>query len=324
MDSKLGNLFQTTQQEDSFTFTITSAEAGWRFDHYLAHHLVSSSRSQINAAIKKGTITINGVPGKAARKLRSGDHVCGYIVAQSAPVRPEPQQVDFAILFEDEHLLMVDKPPHLVVHPANGNHDHTLVNGLLQHCLSIRDAGDLVRPGIVHRLDKDTSGVMVVAKSDHVHRMLVEAFKARQVSKKYQAVVCGTMETGFGRVVAPIGRHPVSRKKMAIRSNSGKFAATSWSLKRTLGRDYSLVDIAIETGRTHQIRVHMASIGHPVAGDGVYGPAKSSASFPRQLLHSRQLQFVHPVTGSKVTGVAPLPADFIDILKHYDSAGAVL
>lgn len=323
MHSKLDNLSQISQQEDIFSFTITSAEAGWRFDHYLAHHLVSSSRSQINAAIKKGTITINDVPGKAARKLRPGDHVCGYVAAP-APALPEPQQVDFAILFEDEHLLMVDKPPHLVVHPANGNHDHTLVNGLLYHCLSIADAGDPVRPGIVHRLDKDTSGVMVVAKSTNVHRMLVEAFKARQVSKKYQALVCGTMETHCGRVVAPIGRHPVSRKKMAIRSNSGKFAATNWSLKEVLGRDYSFVDIAIETGRTHQIRVHMASIGHPVAGDGVYGPAKSSASFPRQLLHSRQLQFVHPVTGSKITGVAPLPHDFIDILKHYGCVGAVL
>lgn len=322
MDPELDNLSRVSRREDTFSFTITSAETGWRFDHYLAHHLVFFSRAQIHAAIKKGTITINGVACKAAKKLHAGDHVHGYVAA-SVPVLPEPQQVDFTVLFEDEHLLMVDKPPHLVVHPANGNHDTTLVNGLLYHCLDIRDAGDPVRPGIVHRLDKDTSGVMVVAKTTHVHRKLVEAFKARQVSKKYQAVVGGAMETCSGRVVAPIGRHPVSRKKMAIRPQSGKFAATSWFLKKVLGRDYSYVDIAIETGRTHQIRVHMASIGHPVAGDGVYGPAKSSAVVPRQLLHARQLQFIHPVTASKVTGIAPLPHDFLDILQHYGCAGEV-
>ncbi|MFN2353265.1 MAG: RluA family pseudouridine synthase [Desulfopila sp.] len=323
MDAELDNFSQISRQEDLFSFTITSAEAGWRFDHYVAHRLGFFSRSQIHAAIKKGTITINDVACKAARKLRAGDHVRGYVAAPVLAL-PEPQQVDFSILFEDEHLLMVDKPPHLVVHPANGNHDNTLVNGLLYHCRTLRDAGDPVRPGIVHRLDKDTSGVMVVAKSTHVHRMLVEAFKARQVSKKYQAVVHGTMATCSGRVVAPIGRHPVSRKKMAIRPNSGKFAATNWLLKEMLGQDYSFVDIAIETGRTHQIRVHMASIGHPVAGDGVYGPVKSSAALPRQLLHSRQLQFIHPVTADKVTAVAPLPSDFCDILKDYGCPGDVL
>ncbi len=300
------------------SYTTNQDHAGLRLDHFLVLVLANLSRSQISNSIKSGAILINGTPAKAGRKLHAGDVISGFIEEQEV-LSVAPQKVDFPILYEDEHLLMLSKPPGVVVHPASGNPDETLVNGLLYHCATIAAVGDPVRPGIVHRLDKDTTGVMVVAKNNHTHRLLVEAFKARTITKKYVAIVCGIPTETKKRIVAPIGRHPVKRKKMAIRHKSGKFAATNWYCVKKLGKAHALLDITLETGRTHQIRVHLASIGHPVAGDNTYGSKKLDPLFTRQMLHSSEISFIHPVTGKKLSAKARLWQDMADVIEKLES-----
>jgi 23S rRNA pseudouridine1911/1915/1917 synthase len=300
------------------SYIIRPDDAGLRIDHFLVLQLPALSRSRLTNAIVEGAVQLNGKKTKASRKLQVGDAINGCINESSEELSVIPQKIAFDILFEDEHLLIISKPPGLVVHPANGNPDNTLVNGLLYHCRTIGEVGDPVRPGIVHRLDKDTSGVMVAAKNNEVHRKLVDIFKSRQVQKKYLALVLGVPKTQSGRLVAAIGRHPVNRKKMAILENSGKFAATNWKLKKVYGGKYSLMELVIETGRTHQIRVHMASIGHPVAGDISYGPGRADPLFPRQMLHSAELRFSHPVTGCGITGIAPLWPDMKNVLQKLE------
>lgn len=314
MELETFNSCERNTSEDDFSFSVSGEEVGWRLDHFLVHHLPSVSRSQLSAAIKAGSICINGETAKASRKLHREDKVQGH-VNEKAEIVVVPQKIDFQILFEDEYLLLVAKPPHLVVHPAAGNHDNTLVNGLVYHCRTLIEVGDPIRPGIVHRLDKDTSGIMVVAKTSEVQRRLVEAFKQRKIVKKYHALVHGVTKETRGRIVAPVGRHPVNRKKMAITPHGGKHAASSWRLVRYIQEKYSLVEVIIETGRTHQIRVHMASIGHPVAGDETYGPGKDNRLFPRQMLHSSELNFIHPITGQQMRGRAPLHEDFQQALR---------
>ena len=297
---------------------IQSDHAGLRLDHFLVHLYPSLSRSQISSSIKKGHVRVNGAAAKASRKLHIADVVSGFI-EEKKPLTLTPQRVDFTILYEDEHLLLLSKPPGLVVHPASGNAQGTLVNGLLHHYAKISEVGDPVRPGIVHRLDKNTSGIMVVAKNNRAHRQLVDIFKSRSVKKKYFAIVRGVPLDDKGRIVAPIGRHPVNRKKMSIRHQSGKHAATNWFLAKVLGKKYALLEIDIETGRTHQIRVHMASIGHPVAGDETYGPGKSDPLFSRQMLHSAEIRFDHPITGRKMVGKAPLWEDMNSVIEIFDN-----
>lgn len=320
MDSEFPDYLDITSDKDLFSLTVGNDEAGWRLDHFLVQNIAGVSRSQLVDAVKKGAVKINLSTAKASRKLQAGDVISGHI-----PDKPElkvvPQKIDFEILFEDEYLLLLAKPPYLVVHPANGNPDNTLVNGLVYYYRRLERVGDPIRPGIVHRLDKDTSGVMVVAKRDDVHNLLVEAFKSRQVKKKYLALVSGIPEAENGRIVAAIGRHPVNRKKMAIRQADGKHAASNWQVVRTFRDKYSLVEVEIETGRTHQIRLHMASIGLPVAGDSVYGSKKKDPLFPRQMLHSFELHFTHPITGQKMKGKAPLHVDFAETLKKLSSSG---
>lgn len=303
------------------SFTIQSESAGLRLDHFLVEQFPDLSRSQLSNAIKCGKVKVNGISAKASRKLHQGDVIQGYVEDSAPQLKVEAQRIDFIPLFEDEYLLVLSKPPAVVVHPANGNPDNTLVNGLLYHCQSIGNVGDPLRPGIVHRLDKDTSGVMVVAKTGEVHRHLVELFKSRQVKKVYHALVSGAPKRESGRIVAAIGRHPVNRKKMAVRENSGRFAATNWLVKNCYSNrsnTFSLLELVIETGRTHQIRVHLASIGHPVAGDTLYGPGKPDPLFGRQMLHSSTLHFDHPVTGQKIVGVAPLWPDMQETLRQLE------
>jgi 23S rRNA pseudouridine1911/1915/1917 synthase len=201
-----------------------------------------------------------------------------------------------------------------VVHPGSGNRSGTLVSGLVHHCASIAEVGDSIRPGIVHRLDKDTSGVMIVAKRADVHRLLVDAFKERAMEKEYVALLHGIFDQKTGRLVAPIGRHPVHRQKMAVRETGGRHAATRWRVEDELMGKYSLTRIDIETGRTHQIRVHMASLGHPVVGDDMYGGSRSGDKIPRQLLHASRLRCVHPITGKELDIQAPLWPDFLSVL----------
>lgn len=322
MGTDFSDYHETTLPDDEFTLKVPASAAGWRLDHFLVHHLNDVSRSQLTAAVKNGHVRVNGSVTKASKKLASNDLVCGRI-EEKHDLIAIPQPVSFEVLYEDEFLLLIAKPPDLVVHPANGNPDNTLVNGLLFHCQHLAGVGDSLRPGIVHRLDKDTSGIMVVAKRADVHRILVEAFKQREIKKKYLAIVVGNLEKRSGRIVAPIGRHPVNRKKMAVLPESGKFAATSWQLDRYIGDGYSFVSLGLETGRTHQIRVHLASIGHPVAGDHVYGSNTTNPLFPRQMLHASELDFIHPITRRRIACKAPLADDIVNALRKLGYSGEI-
>lgn len=300
---------------DSFEFIIDDNRSSVRLDHFLAHQIPQESRARISTAIRAGKFLVDGKVRKTSYRLKSGERVTGSLIEQSViEVLPEP--IEFDILFEDEHLLILSKPPGIVVHPGSGNHSGTLVNGLVHYCRSISSVGDPVRPGLVHRLDKDTSGIMVVAKQEVIHRRLVEAFQAHEVEKYYHALVVGIMMEEQGRIVSNIGRHPVNRQKMTVRQTGGKFAATNWQVVREYESGYSLIRLRIETGRTHQIRVHMASVGHPVAGDQLYGGKRSSDYFPRQMLHASQLRFLHPATKKWMNVEAPIWSDFARILQE--------
>lgn len=298
-----------SSSEHHFIFHVNAEQAGCRLDHFLVRAVPEASRSVLTESVRSGLIKVDSVQRKSSYCLKAGESIAGSLfVAPAMDLLPE--EIAFEILYEDPYLLILSKPPGLVVHPGSGNHSGTLANGLLYHCQTIAGVGDdVVRPGIVHRLDKDTSGLMVVAKEEGAHRKLVDAFKARKVDKHYLALLHGILEQKTGRVVASIGRHPVHRQKMAIRED-GRHAVTNWQVLQEFSAGFSLVQLQIETGRTHQIRVHMASIGHPVAGDAVYSGGREKRKFPRQLLHSAQLRFVHPVSGEDLFFSAPLWPDF--------------
>ena len=298
-----------------FNFYVQAGEAGCRLDHFLVRAVPEASRSVVAESVRVGLIKVDNLARKNSYCLKAGECVAGSLFVAPA-MNLLPEQIPFEILFEDSYLLVLSKPPGLVVHPGSGNQTGTLVNGLLYHCQAIAGVGDdAVRPGIVHRLDKETSGLMVVAKEEGAHRKLVDAFKARKVDKSYLALLHGIPEQKSGRIVAAIGRHPVHRQKMAIRED-GRYAATNWQVLQEFSSGFCLVRLQIETGRTHQIRVHMASLGHPVAGDSVYGGVRGKRTFPRQLLHSSQLSFLHPVTEVPLVFSAPLWSDFSLILDR--------
>lgn len=311
--------------DKSFFIKIDSRVAGIRLDQFLARHLTSASRAQISASIRKGFIKVDGLDRKNSYRLKSGETVSGTVF-EKPEIDVLPEKIDFQILFEDEYLLVLSKPPGIVVHPGSGNHTGTLVNGLVHYCQAIAAVGDKLRPGIVHRLDKDTSGIMLAAKTESMQGKLVELFKNREIKKSYIALLHGVMKEVKGRLVAPIGRHPVNRQKMAVRSISGRHAVSNWELMMELADSFSLARITIETGRTHQIRVHMAHLGHPVVGDRVYGSNRDNDHYPRQLLHAHRLIFQHPVTMEMVDQVAPLWPDFTLVLKGlgYPSSGDMI
>lgn len=295
-------------EEETISLLIEPATTGIRLDHLLVQYIPDVSRSRIISSIKSGLILVDGKSSKAGQKLKAGQTVTGSLY-EPPPLAVTPEEIDFPIVFEDDSLLVLSKPPGLVVHPGSGNHSGTLVNGLLYHCEKIAGVGDAIRPGIVHRLDKDTSGIMVVAKNEAVHRQLVEMFKSREIDKEYLALVHGVPDRVEGRIIAPIGRHSVNRQKMAVREGSGRYAASRWRVAEVYDSRYSLLRVHIETGRTHQIRVHMAHIKHPVAGDGVYGPGRNNRMFPRQMLHAFKLAFKHPASGRQMSFTAPLWED---------------
>jgi 23S rRNA pseudouridine1911/1915/1917 synthase len=307
---------QFAEEGESASLIVDSRWAGLRLDHFLVQSLPGLSRALLIAAVRSGDITVNGLVRKSSYKLKAGDQISGQPRLQDIAVHVEPEEMPLQILFEDEYLLALSKPPGIVVHPGSGNKNGTLVSGLVYHCQAIAAVGDAARPGIVHRLDKDTSGLMLVAKDESVLRKLATDFKNRRVKKEYLAMVHGIMPEKSGRIVAPIGRHPVNRQKMAVQPETGRHAATSWRVIGEAENRYSLLAIVIETGRTHQIRVHMQHIGHPLAGDRVYGGGSRDHRFPRQMLHAARLGFNHPVTAQYVEIVAPLWPDFFVAVKE--------
>ncbi|MFV0438663.1 MAG: RluA family pseudouridine synthase [Desulfopila sp.] len=290
---------------DTVSVVIDAPRAGLRLDQLLVGLLPESSRSRIAAAIRAGDIRVDGERRKAGYRVKQGEAVQGSLVSPP-PLAVKPEPLEFPVLYEDEVLVVLSKPPGLVVHPGSGNFTGTLVNGLVYYCNAIAGVGDAIRPGLVHRLDKDTSGVMVVAKDQMVHRLLVAAFADRQVKKEYLALLHGVPVGSQGRIVAPIGRHPGNRQKMAVQEWSGRYAVSNWRVVRQYGDRFCQVRVGIETGRTHQIRVHMAHLGHPVAGDTLYGAGRNNRAFPRQMLHAWRLGFAHPLTGEALHFQAPL------------------
>ena len=322
MESKEAAPGRSRRSGSHFQVTIDPGLTGMRLDQFLSNYLPSVSRALVISSIRKGLILVDGVQRKSSYRLKIDETLEGSVESKST-FDVHPEKIDFRILYEDDSLLVISKPPYLVVHPGSGNPHGTLVNGLLYHCKSIADVGDSIRPGIVHRLDKDTSGIMVIAKTEGVHRLLVDCFKNRRLQKEYLALLHGVPKEKNGRVVAPIGRHPVQRQKMAIRQTGGKHAASCWEVLQEFDNKFSLVKVTIETGRTHQIRVHMAHLGCPVVGDKVYGAGRDNHQFPRQLLHASRLVFYHPITADLVDQTAALWPDFNKVLNGLGWPGAV-
>ena len=306
--------FQFCSGSHAFKVIVSSTFSQVRLDHFMVQAGPDTvSRSQIAAAIRSGRITVNGLQVKPGHRLKGGDVVEGIIQEPRTDALPVAQEVDFDLLYEDASIIVISKPPGLVVHPGSGNQDNTLVSGLLFRFDDLTDVGEVSRPGIVHRLDKDTSGVMVIARSSSALQQLVQDFKDRRAEKEYLALVHGVLKAESGRIVAPIGRHRVNRQKMAVRKRAGKYAATEYRLEQRFDK-YSLLHLRIETGRTHQIRVHLASIHHPVAGDQVYGPGRNNKPFARQMLHAWKLSIPHPESGKWMSFTAPLVDDFQRVL----------
>jgi 23S rRNA pseudouridine1911/1915/1917 synthase len=285
--------------------TVPNEQAGWRLDLYLALALPQFSRSRLQALIRAGEVHLQGKSARTRETVHAGD-IVGLTVPPVEEIDALAEEIPLEILFEDEDLLVLNKPAGLVVHPGAGNQTHTLVNALLHHCANLSGIGGKQRPGIVHRLDKETSGCLVVAKNDAAHQHLSRQFAEREVKKIYLALVTGTPKRPRGTIEAPIGRHPVQRKKMAVNQTRGRVAKTDYRVLQS-GGGVSLVECAIHSGRTHQIRVHLHHIGHPVAGDSLYG---KKIAAPRQMLHAWKLGFTHPRTGERHFFEAPVPDDF--------------
>jgi 23S rRNA pseudouridine1911/1915/1917 synthase len=287
-----------------------------RLDRYLAEQLEGISRSRIQKLIELGMVQLNQqICDNKKATVKLGDLLVVDIPEIQA-LSLEPEAIALEILYEDEHLLVINKPTGLVVHPSAGHDSGTLVNALLAHCPNLSGINGVQRPGIVHRLDRDTSGALVVAKNDFAHQHLQQQIQAKTARREYLGVVNGVPKTISGTVDAPIGRHPIDRKKMAVISGdagNSRHAITHWSIQERLG-NYTLVKFELETGRTHQIRVHAAHIGHGIAGDAVY--SKPIKHIHRQALHAWRLTFVHPVTGEEISAIAPLPNDFEKFLTR--------
>ncbi len=295
--------------------SLKAGRSGERIDRFLSEDLEDLSRSYIQKLLKEGRILVNGKPVKANYKLNEGDEI---LVAIPDPevldIRPENIPLD--ILYEDSDILVVNKPKGMVVHPSPGHYSHTLVNAILWHCGDqLSGINGVLRPGIVHRIDMDTTGSLLVCKNDRAHQILAEELKEHSITRRYHAIVCGNLKEDSGTVNAPIGRHPVDRKKMSTKSSNGRHAVTHYRVLERFG-DYTYIECELETGRTHQIRVHMASIGHPILGDAVYGPAKCPFRLEGQTLHAKILGIRHPTTGEYLEFDAPLPDYFLALLER--------
>jgi 23S rRNA pseudouridine1911/1915/1917 synthase len=311
---------------DNLILTVDPAAAGARLDQYLSQNLPQFSRARLQRWLKNDLVQVNGTVRPANYRVRAGDTV----ILKVPPPEPSPlaaQDLPLDLVFEDRDLLVVNKPPGLVVHPGAGHREGTLLNALLHHCPDLQEIGDASRPGLVHRLDKDTSGLIVVAKTALAHAALVRQFEARQVAKRYLALVWGRMPEPTGEIIGDIGRHPTDRQKMSVHARRGKEAVTLWRVLKEFPGPVTLLELTPKTGRTHQLRVHLASLGHPILGDGAYGgglsrlkgaPALKGLAVPRQMLHAGALSFTHPRTGETVAWEAALPEDFQAVLTFLD------
>lgn len=294
---------------------VSKEAAGRRLDQFLRQELPGHSRAFLQKLIEQGDVRVNGRSAKASYHVRAGDNVAVEIPPPRA-LEAQAEKIPLDVLHEDDDLIVVNKPAGLVVHPATGNYEHTLVNALLHHCRGrLAGIGGVERPGIVHRLDKGTSGCIVVAKTDFAHQSLVAQFKSRGVNKIYRAVCWGTFQRSSGRIETVIGRSARDRQKMSARAPRGRQAVTDYQVLKQFA-DFALVELHIHTGRTHQIRVHMAHIGHPVVGDATYGRARqTNISVARPLLHAYKLGFTHPRLNRFVEFTAPVPEDMVGLCE---------
>ena len=305
-------------------FTVNKSQCGQRLDIFLSQSDAAISRSHIKCVIEEGDVLVNGIIPKVSQRLKEGDVI---ILTQRPPIEAlaVPQNIPLDIVYEDAAIIVINKPVGMVVHPAPGNHDNTLVNALLFHCHDLSGIGGVLRPGIVHRLDKDTSGLIVAAKSDDAHRHLSAQFEKHEVQKKYLALVWGNTKDKQGEIVKPVGRHTIDRKKMSTNTKRGKEALTFWKVIERFDVA-TLLEVEIKTGRTHQIRVHLSDLRYPIIGDAVYGGATNKIrditnpvlkaqikAFNRQALHAAYLSFIHPQTGKRVEFNADMPKDMADL-----------
>ena len=299
-------------------FIVEAEGAGQRIDRFLSGEDTGLSRSALQALVADGHVLCNGKAPVKSLKLKAGDIIL-LEIPDARPIEAVPQEIPLDIVFEDAHLLVVNKPKGMVVHPAPGNPDGTLVNALLYHCAGqLSGIGGAIRPGIVHRIDKDTSGLLVMAKNDAAHQALSAQFSVHSIHRVYHAIVYGNLKEDEGFVETYLGRDPRDRKKMAVvpqEASGARYAYTGWRVLERFG-NFTYIACQLKTGRTHQIRVHMASIGHPLAGDAVYGPRNCIKSLNGQCLHAKELGFIHPATQQWVQFDSPLPAYFTEFLTR--------
>jgi len=304
------------ERYERYDYYVEAEDIGERIDRYLTNQEEDWTRTQVQKWIKEERVTVEGEPVKANYKLRLGDHII-LKVPPPAELEIKPEDIPIHIVYEDQDVIVIDKPRGLVVHPAPGNYSGTIVNGLLYHCKDLSGINGVLRPGIVHRIDKDTSGLIMVAKNDKAHLSLAQQLQEHTVERKYIALVHGTFPHEVGTVDAPIGRDPKDRKKMAVVFENSKHAITHFVVKERF-KQHSLIECRLETGRTHQIRVHMQYIGHPIVGDPKYGKG-DTLGMNGQALHASTLGFVHPRSGERLIFQSEIPHDMsavIERLRH--------
>lgn len=297
----------------TYEFIIEEENLGYRVDQFLSDAIPELSRTYIKKLIEENSVLLNTASCKTSYKLQLGDEV-KVEVPEPEELNIEAEDIDIDIVYEDDHVLVVNKKQGMVVHPAPGNYKGTLVNALLFHIKNLSDINGVLRPGIVHRIDKDTSGLLLVAKSDLAHKSLSFQLKEHTINRKYTALVEGNIQEENGTVDAPIGRHHSNRKQMTVTDKNSKSAITQFSVLRRFGK-YTLIEAKLQTGRTHQIRVHMTYIGHPVVGDGTYGQKRQNVYSKGQLLHAHLIGFDHPSTGEYMEFTAELPGYFTKVLN---------
>ncbi|MCI5649091.1 MAG: RluA family pseudouridine synthase [Fusicatenibacter sp.] len=303
--------------EESIGLTVSPEMEGLRIDKFLSEMLKDYSRSYLQKLLRDEKVMVNQKPVKASFRVSSGEEI-SVILPEMEELSVEPENIPLSILYEDDDLLVIDKPKGMVVHPSAGHESGTLVNAVLYHCQgNLSGINGILRPGIVHRIDMDTTGALVICKNDYAHQKLAEQLEVHSITRKYRAIVHGNLPEDDGTIQGAIGRHPTDRKKMALNEKNGKPAVTHYHVLERFGA-YTYVECQLETGRTHQIRVHMASIRHPILGDQVYGPQKCPVkNLQGQTLHAMVLGFIHPVSGEYMEFTAPLPEYFEKLLCRF-------